>query len=463
MKEIEHMKGKILIIDDAKSFNDRLGENLEKENYEVESAYSYSSGIRKLGDFNPDLLLLDLILPEEDLVPGEDIDLSQKDRYSMDLLEKSQELDGNRPAIIISDYDKPENVINSLKRGAYYFVGKREFGEGNKYLLNSIELALRTRFSTTRNEENHGIIGTSEKITDLLYFIKKAASAPEPILILGERGTGKELTARAIHQASDRADKIFVGLNCSAVPETLIESELFGCMEGAHSTATKSREGLLEATSGGTLFMDEIGDIPMAMQMKLLRVLQEKEIRKIGENKSRKIDTRFIFATNKNLEEEIEKNNFREDFYDRINIIDLKVPPLRERREDIAFLAKFLVKKICGEHGRDPLLDISHDAVSLLIENDWPGNVRQLENTIRKMVALTEEQYSIGAADAKRALGKKKAGKTLEEAVDDFSKAYIENKLDKFGGDVKSAMNELGMSRPNLYKRMKKYGIAARK
>jgi len=307
------------------------------------------------------------------------------------------------------------------------------------------------------------LIGNSESIKDVLDLISKVKATTVPVFIWGESGTGKELVARNIHQSGQRKNADFIAINCGAMPENLLESELFGYTKGAFTGAVRDKPGLTEAASGGTLFLDEIGDISLPLQAKLLRLLQEGEIRRIGENRTRSIDARFISASNKNIEEEVLKGNFREDLYYRLKIVTIEISPLRERNKDIPLLIKHFIKKHSREISSDKI-EVGSKALELLLNYSWPGNIRELENEIRRWLVLNSDSCLMKTEDLssrinQRKLSYSKPDNGFFQAKAEFEKRFLNQALVKFDYNRTRTAEEIGLSRQGLFKLIKKHQI----
>jgi two-component system nitrogen regulation response regulator NtrX len=363
---------RILIIDDEKSVRESLEDILKDEGYPVISASTGREGILKAVETQPDVILLDLFLPG---MSGIEVlkKLSE---------EKITELS---TIIVISGHGTIETAVKAIKLGAFDFIEKPINLER---LLSTIEKAKRQlQLIKTRNilfESRESLIGESPAMKNLKETIEIVSKVDSTVLIIGESGTGKELVARSIHRLSKRADKPFVDINCAAIPDNLIESELFGYEKGAFTGATKGKKGKFEIADEGTLFLDEIGDMPMLAQSKLLRVLEERKISRIGSVDNIPVDVRVIAATNKNLEEEVKRGNFREDLFYRINVVPIYVPPLRERGEDIIILAEHFLSAFSKDYKREKP-ELSDDVKEIMLGYSWPGNVRELKNLMERL------------------------------------------------------------------------------
>ncbi len=375
------MNERLLIVEDEETLCESLKRVLLKEGYEVDMASSAEAALKSIEDAAYDLVITDIILPGID---------------GIELLRRLKLKFPEQIVIIITAYASIETAVGALRAGAYDYVIKPIIHEEIKRIVRN---ALRERALVAENlilkkqiEERYDfekIIGESKEIISLIAEVKKIANSKSNVLLLGETGTGKELIARAIHYNSTRQDKPFVPINCSAIPENLLESELFGFLKGAFTGAMTSKRGLFEEASSGTVFLDEIGDLGRNLQAKLLRVMDDHEIRPIGGIQTKKIDIRFITATNRDIEKAVQEGLFREDLYYRINVVTLKLPPLRERKDDIIILANHFLGKYSQEIGK-PVKFIDHAAVRLLMDYHWPGNVRELQNIMERSVLITD-------------------------------------------------------------------------
>lgn len=378
----------ILIIDDERPIRTTLRDILEYEKIKVEEAETGHKGIELFQKKEFDAVLCDIKMPGMD---------------GIEVLEKLQQINPDVPVIMISGHGTIDTAVESLKKGAYDYISKPP--DLNRLLV-SVRNALdrkdlvnetRTLKRKVSDKSSSPIIGTSASITEVKNIIEKVAPTEARVLITGPNGTGKELVARQLHEKSGRKKGPFVEVNCAAIPSELIESELFGHEKGAFTSAIKQRIGKFELASGGTLFLDEIGDMSMSAQAKVLRALQENRITRVGGEKEITVSPRVIAATNKNLKEEIENNNFREDLYHRLSVIIIEVPSLSERRDDIPLLAKHFLTQIAGETGSSPL-SISEEALDYLSQLEWSGNIRQLRNTIERLVIMAEGKIDLDTA-----------------------------------------------------------------
>ena len=448
----------ILLVDDEENMRKSLGALLRKEGYRVETAPGKKEAIELAAKRFFALLVIDLKLGKAD---------------GIETYLRIKEGSPHILAIIITGHASMESAIEAIRAGAYDYLVKpfrpEEMLLTVKRALNYQKLKeenvhlrreLRGKFQT-RN-----IIGKSPQMEKVLQVAKKVASSDVTVLLRGESGTGKELIARAIHYMSPRRERRFVAISCGAISETLLESELFGYEKGAFTGATTRRRGFFEAADGGTIFLDEIGDLPAATQMKLLRVLQEKEFQRVGSTETVAVNIRVISATNKNLEKEVEEGRFREDLYYRVNVVSITLPPLRKRRGDIPLLIEHFLERREVE-GKSEKIKISAEAKELLMNYHWPGNVRELENTIEGAIALSpggiisakDIVLNIGSALTRNTTSTVSEASTLKEAKERLEQEFIEKELEKARGNVAQAARELGLSRRHLYERMGGYGI----
>mgnify|MGYP001227072176 CR=1 FL=1 len=410
----------------------------------------------------------------EQFVPGEwDLVISDIKMPGMDgieVLQKIKEKSPTTPVIMITAFATVETSIQALRRGAYDMLTKPFEPEE---LLYRVKNALKQTELLSENQELKqelagkfrfdNIVGTSPPLKELLEKVAKIAIRDTSVLITGESGTGKELIAQAIHYNSPRKEKRFVAINCGALPETLLESELFGCKKGAFTGVTVHRVGLLEAADGGTLFLDEVGNLPMNVQKTLLRFLQEKEFLRIGETRPTKVDVRIISATNSDLTAEVKRGSFREDLYYRLNVVNLHLPPLRERREDIPLLAAHFIKQqneTFGTHCKG----FSPEALQAAKEFTWPGNIRQIRNVVEACIAIeSEESISLDVLSQFIDIGHIPSDETTESdyssALARFERSYLIDLLRRGKGNIDAAAREAGMNMATIYRKLKKYDI----
>jgi two-component system nitrogen regulation response regulator NtrX len=470
------MKERILIVDDEAGVRASLSGILADEGYRVDAVESGEAGVKAVESNRYELALLDVWLPGID---------------GIETLTRFQQVDPDLPVVVISGHGNVETAVKAVRLGAVDFIEKPLALE--RILLavsNSLRrrrLEQEVRALKAEVEQKHQILGESEAIRGLRELIAQAAPSNGRVLITGENGVGKELVARSIHAQSLRSSGPFVEVNCAAIPEELIESELFGHTRGAFTGATGARKGKFELADGGTLFLDEIGDMTLKTQAKVLRALQEQKIEPVGGASGVTVDVRVIAATNKNLEDEIARNAFRDDLYFRLNVIPIHVAPLRDRRSDVPILVRRFAEEFSGEYGRKPK-EFSPEAMDALVAHDWPGNVRELRNTIERLVIMTRADrvelsdlppLRLGVpapppatAAAERATGPAVAPPaaidgafpTLAAAREDFERRYIALKHESCGRNMSRTAEALGVERSYLYKKMKALGLlSARK
>ncbi len=399
----------------------------------------------------------------------------------LDLLEVVKRSRADTEVIVMTDGGSIESAVNALKRGAFDYVLKpvtdvERISSLVRQSIEKVELKRRVRdleVMDAADDRFSDIIGRSPKMREVYHMISQVAPSQSSVLILGESGTGKELVARAIHERSRRKDKPFVVLNCAALPETLLEAELFGYQKGSFTGAQADRKGLFEEAHEGTIFLDEIGEISLNVQVKLLRVLQNGEIRRLGGSENVHVDVRVVAATNKDLNRLVEAQKFREDLLYRLNVISIQLPPLKERKDDVALLARFFLKKYANRTGK-PVVDISYDTLQTLEEYRWPGNVRELENVIERAVVLAEgptitvrelppkllgEFFYVPASESAEDLARLSYQDAKQKALNLFNRTYIANLLRQTSGNVSLASERAGMDRSNFKKIIKKYDL----
>ncbi|MGB9766703.1 MAG: sigma-54-dependent transcriptional regulator [Sulfurihydrogenibium sp.] len=435
---------KILMIDDEERILKILETVLTKEGYNVETAKSKSEAFQKLNSNNYNLILSDYLL---------------EDGTGMEILEYFREKDSTTPFIIITAYGSINGAVEAIKKGATHYIPKPIDTDN---LIKIIEFYKNKQANPFDIDEFEGIVGKSKKMKELFKEIDIVSKSESTILIEGESGTGKELVAKAIHKRSRRASNPFVPINCSAIPSELFENELFGHERGAYTGASNREIGKIELAGEGTLFLDEIGEMPLFMQAKLLRVLQEKEFYRVGGTSLVKMKCRVISATNRNLEEMVENKEFREDLFYRINVIHLKIPPLRERKEDIPLLVKKFIDKFSRINNKN-IYDIDSDALEILLNYDWPGNVRQLENIIERAVVLCQgEIITAQHLPQKIKEGKKSLEINLEDKklnLYEIEKNIILKILQEENFNQTRTAERLGISRKQLRTKMKNFGL----
>jgi len=444
------VKESILVVDDAPDTLELLCRNLTSQGYQVFTAPNVRDAITIFEDTPLDLVITDLKMPGAN---------------GLDLIKHIRENSHETEVMMITGYASINGAVEAMKTGAEEYLSKPftedELSSAVRRTLDKLRIrktALGQGHCTPRTPQ--GIIGESEAMQKVFSAINKAASTIATVLIFGESGTGKELVARAIHYSSSRASAPFIPVNCGGIPETLLESELFGYVKGAFTGATESRLGFFQTADGGSIFLDEISETTPAMQVKLLRVLQEKEVCMIGSSQSRKVNVRIISSTNKELLALVKKNIFREDLFYRLNIIMVELPPLRERGDDILLLINHFIAKFARESGKT-VPSFSDEALQVLKNYHWPGNVRELENVIQRMVVMTDGN-SIGVPDLPSLMrfsalnvsdsGKIKPNKTLAQ----MESEYIKNVLASVGGNKTKAAEILGIDRKTLRDKLPK-------
>jgi DNA-binding NtrC family response regulator len=442
------MSDKILIADDEPSNRNILKQELTHRGYEVETVKDGDEALRAVDSSRPDLLILDYMMP---CMSG------------LDILKELRRNDNDTPVVMITAYGTVDRAVEAMKEGAYDFI-TRPFEPDHIALV--VQKALeRKRLKTSVdllsdeiNQRHRLVLGDSLKIRQVVELAKKAAASNAIVLLLGESGTGKEVFARSIHRWSDRRDKPFVAINCVGLSKELLESELFGHEQGAFTGAQKQKKGKLELANGGTVFFDEIGDLSAELQAKLLRFLQEREFERVGGVTPIAVDVRVIAATNRDLENAMEKDLFRRDLYHRINVVPIKLPPLRERKEDIPVLAQYFLRKYALESGRNAIV-ISDEAMEELLAYDWPGNVRELANVIERAVVLSSEG-TIGLKDLPQNASIQATKNTPDvlsyrDGVNSARKDLVSRALRKTDGNRAAAARLLGLEAKYFLKLMK--------
>ncbi len=448
------MKSTILVVDDEKNIRRSIEMICSGEGYQVLTAANADEALSTLAENVVDLVLLDIVMPGTD---------------GLALLRKLQAESSGVAVIMVSGNATVQNAVEATRQGAYDFIEKPISKEK---LLLSMKNALDNRVLQKENIElrkqvssNFEMIGESHALKEILQQIAKVAPTPGRVLITGESGTGKELIARAIHDQSPRRHRPFIKVNCAAIPEELIESELFGSVKGAFTGATENREGKFSRADGGTLFLDEVGDMSMKVQAKVLRVLQEGEFEKVGGSKPLKVDVRVLVATNKDLEAEVNAGRFREDLFFRLNVVPIEAPPLRRRKEDIPILVNYFIEGFSRDNGY-PRKTVDGAAVKLLRAYDWPGNIRELRNIIERLMVMCSSNTvtaddlpaHIECPTAQVSLNLE-GGMTLKELRESVEKQYISEALKRADSNISRAAKELDIDRTNLHKKIKYYGL----
>lgn len=450
----------ILVIEDKDSMREMLSKTLEAEGYEVETATDGEVGLEKAKEKKYDVVLSDLKLPHMD---------------GIEVLSSLKAMDTDVSVILMTAYGTIEKAVEAMKEGAFDFLAK-PFDTDHLSVL--IKRALENRRLVAENvllreELGHNlgyaeIIGKCEKMQEISRLIQKVAPSDSTVLLLGESGTGKELFARAIHSLSNRKNGPYVAINCAAIPRELLENELFGSERGAYTGSVARKMGKFEIAQGGTIFLDEVGDLDIALQAKLLRVLQDKTFERLGGTKTLSVDVRLIAASNADLKKAIDKKEFREDLFYRLSVFPITIPPLRDRREDIPELGSYFVKKYCAEM-KKPIKSIASEAMTLLDKYHWPGNVRELENTIERAIILCEgkkilpEHLAIRISTPNEIRLREGAGlkEVGQYAQAEAERALITRILNQVRGNKRKAAQALKIDYTTLFEKIKKYSIDA--
>lgn len=443
--------GKILVVDDDADMRGLLSDVLESDGYRVGTAESGEKALQALAEEQYDLVLTDLRM---------------KGMLGTALLSEIKHRYPETGVILMTAFGTVETAIEAMKGGAMDYLIKPVKTDDVLRIAGRAarEVQLRREVTHLRREvykeySFHQILGKSRPMQEVFELIRRVADSPSNLLITGESGTGKELVAKAIHYNSDRRDRPFVAVNSAAIPEQLLESELFGHMRGAFTDAKADRPGLFEEAQKGTLFLDEISELPLMLQAKLLRAIQEREIRRVGSTKSIPVDVRIIAATNLNLADEVKAKHFREDLYYRLNVIEIRLPPLRDRRDDIPLLVENFLHK-CAQANRKPLQGINESSLALLIDYSWPGNVRELENIIERAVTLARGEKIMPEDLPATVQGSRGDRRVLDDAAErtlplqEVEWEYIKKILEKTGGNKYQAAQALGIDRKTLYRKL---------
>ena len=456
---VDAPRARILVVDDEQSMREFLEIFLRREGYAVSTAPDVDTALLHLESDEIDLVITDMQMPE---------------KTGLDLILAARESSPETVMIVVTAFGTTDSAIAAMREGAYDYLTKPfKVDELRIVIEKALEKKLLANENRRLREElasqgrDRNIIGHSRPMQEVFDLIAQVAETKTNVLVYGESGTGKELVARAIHEQSDRRDQPFVAINCGAIPENLLESELFGHAKGAFTGAVQTKEGLFEAATGGTLFLDEIGELSHPLQVKLLRALQEKSIRRVGDTVDREVDVRIVSATNRRLEDEVAAGRFREDVYYRLNVIQLTLPPLRDRVEDIPLLAQHFIRRFADELGKD-VDGMDADAFDVLSSYAFPGNVRELENLIERAVALargsvigrdllppTVTETSAGTS-APRVT---QDGVDLERLVADYERSLLLEALEAAGGVKKRAAKLLGITFRSFRYRLEKLGV----
>jgi two-component system response regulator GlrR len=444
------IQGKLLIVDDDHNLLELMKIRLESSDFEVTTADHEDEALALSAEQPFDLAILDLQLVRTD---------------GIQLMEKLHDRNPGMPVIILTAHGTIESAVEAMKRGAFTYLTKpfdaRELILHVEHALEKSRLAseiTRLKGLLTERYDFGNIVTRSERMKTVLVAVERVAATDSTVFVRGESGTGKELIARAIHLASNRKNNPFVAVNCAALPETLLESELFGHEKGAFTGAIRSSKGLFAQAHEGTIFLDEIGDMPLSIQAKFLRVLQERQFYPVGGERPLEVDVRVIVATNQNIEELVSQGLFREDLYYRIHVIPVVLPPLRERKEDISHLVDHFLKKFCGQMGKK-IKGLTPQAMQRLMLHDWPGNIRELENTIEYAVAMSDREVINEDIILPTTKVPDEPIKPLKEAREAFEKGYLTKLLELTKGNVSSASTMAGKYRADFYNLLKKYEI----
>jgi two-component system response regulator HydG len=448
---------KILLVDDERGILDTLQILFRSEGFQVSVADSGRKAMEALEKERPDLVLSDIKMPGAG---------------GLEVLRKAKEVDPEMPVILMTAQASLQSAIGAVNAGAYHYIQKPFT---NDELITICRRAAETRQLRVENRRLRKEIGrrdrtargrpvgTSRSFVEILSLAETVAPTDSTVLLSGESGTGKEVVARYIHRLSERGERPFFSINCGALPESLLESELFGHVKGSFTGAVKDKDGLLVAANGGTLFLDEIGDMTAATQVKLLRAIQEREVIPVGSTEVRPVDVRIIAATNRDLEEEIRKGTFRSDLYYRLNVIQLRLPPLRERSEDVEILARHFLARLAEREGGEPRT-LSGEALALLQAYDWPGNVRELENALERAAVVAPDQI-LDADLLPERVRRRPEARVVQDAtppnptMEVIERAYILWVLQAEGGNKTRAAEVLGIDPSTLYRKLNRYGI----
>ncbi|MBT3957292.1 MAG: sigma-54-dependent Fis family transcriptional regulator [Gemmatimonadales bacterium] len=447
---------RLLVVDDEKGIREALVQVFEYEGHEVRAAEDGPDGLLAAAAYHPDVIFLDVKMPGMD---------------GLDVLARLGDEAPGAVVVMISGHGTIETAIDATRRGAYDFLEKPL---DTDRLLVTLRRALELKGLTeniadlrSQVESRYEIVGVSYQVRQVLDRVEKVSPTEARVLVTGENGTGKELVARAIHRLSPRADEAFIEVNCAAIPTELIESALFGHMKGSFTGAVADRAGKFELADGGTLFLDEIGDMSLDAQAKVLRVLEEGVLTRVGGSKAIQVDVRVVAATNKDLEKAIEDGTFREDLFYRLNVVPIRVPPLRGRREDIPMLITHFTEKMANREGAAPR-PFSADAIDRLSSLSWPGNVRELRNTVERLVILCSgdevraedvDLLASGRTGGPASGGELMGYETFADFKEHAERAYIVHKLHENDWNVAETSRRIDMPRSNLYKKIEKYGL----
>lgn len=440
---------RILVVDDEEIMRASLSDWLREDGFEVSAVESGRRAIEEVKEKPWNVLLVDLKMPGMD---------------GIDVLREVKKINKDLPVLIITAYATVDSAVQAMKQGAYDYICKPFNPEEISLTLRKIishqqlvEENIYLRRELSKRYEFRDIISKNHKMLAIIELVKNVAPSNATVLIEGESGTGKEIVARAIHAASPRSEKPFIVVDCGAIPETLLESELFGHEKGAFTGAVASKRGRFELADKGTIFLDEIGEMSLKTQVDLLRVVQQKELRRVGSEKVTKIDVRVIAATNKDLRKAVEEGKFREDLFYRLNVVSIKIPPLRERKEDIPLLADHFIKKYSVEN-KKKIEHISQEALNVLMRHDWPGNVRELENVIERAVVLGRGS-TIFPEDLPAELHQIQKVAAADKSLEAVEREHILNVLNQNNWNITKSASILNIDRSTLYKKIEKYSL----
>jgi DNA-binding NtrC family response regulator len=454
------MTARILIADDEQNIRKVLSATLEKEGYQVLTARDGEEAIALLGKGDVQVVVTDLKMPKAD---------------GLEVLRYVQKNNPGTPVIVITAFGTVDNAVDALKNGAFDYITK-PFEKSD--LIRTISKAVKTESLARKDfrarpgdEERYRIIGQTRQMKEIYDVIEKVADTPSTVLIMGESGTGKELIAAALHYNSSRRNRSFIKINCAAIPRELMESELFGYEKGAFTGAVGSKPGRFELADGGTLFLDEIAEVPVDMQVKLMRAIQESEFEHVGGVHTIQVDVRLVVATNRDLQKEVEEGRFREDLYYRLNVVPIHLPPLRERKEDIPLLVEHFIDKFNTKLNRK-IEKVSEEALNLVVNYQWPGNIRELENVIERCI-LFSEGPEIGAENLPEQLIERSSSvpsavtmsadasmkDIVKQATAELERDLIVKALEETKGNVTRAAKRLKISRKSLQNKMKEFGL----
>ena len=456
----EDLRIRLLIVDDEQSIRKLCVTVGEALGFTCLEANSGETALALLEEQPAHMVLTDMVMPN---------------MSGIEFLERVKKLLPRTEVAVMTGHGSVETAVQAMKLGAYDYIGKpfsplEELRLFLRRMAEKVRLVEENQFLRDRVDTEtdlHGIVGSSSKIQDVLRVVSRLKDTRTPVLIAGESGTGKELVARAIHFRGSFANRPFVAVDCGSLVPTLIESELFGYEKGAFTGALRSKTGLFQSANGGTIFLDEIGELPLEMQAKLLRVLQEKEVRPVGSNQRTKVDVRVIAATNRDLEAEYRNGTFRKDLYFRLNVVTVHLPSLRERRSDIPMLVHWFLDRYAGGSA----MQVTNSAMKCLLQYDWPGNVRELENCVERAVALGDSRTidigdlppTIASASPSQETGHVANATGLSSNdLEDIERATIERVFEQVKGDKAMAGKMLGISRATLYRKLKRYNIGGR-